>query len=227
MKNLKGRGKFITIISFLLLIIVMGGSARRGEHACRRDGLNEADDVSHNGSQRDRLKVSIEDPHYQDVVHRKGDNRILLENIPLKMDYTMVNPMGNGDVEFWARTNREDVENVTLVIIIEGRERQLTMIPRESDVVYQYYRSVLNSTESLSVYFNFLYQDGNVQYYATPGGFIREKPDPDRMFLYDPQTFPIFTTPDWAKHGVFYQIFSRPVPEWRSYQRSRFSGTVL
>lgn len=214
MKNLKESGKFITVISFFLLLNIMGGSTTSSEHAVVRDSFTDADDgMSHSGSQIEsdgkdgKNAVLIVDQQYQDVVNRKGDNRILLGNIPLKMDYTMVNPVGQGKVEFWTRANREDVENVTLVTIIGGREKRLTMIPQESDVVYQYYRAVLNLTKYMSAYFTFLYQDGNVDYFATPGGFVREKPDPDRMFLYDPQALPIFMTPDWAKHGVFYQIF--------------------
>ncbi|HSG27988.1 MAG TPA: glycoside hydrolase family 13 protein, partial [Candidatus Krumholzibacterium sp.] len=55
--------------------------------------------------------------------------------------------------------------------------------------------------------FCFVFFDGGKRFFATPAGFVEEKPDAGSMFEYSSDSLKPFFTPDWAKNGVFYQIF--------------------
>jgi len=154
-----------------------------------------------------RNSILMVDDTFQDVDNRRGDGSILTGNIPLKLDYTMVNPLDNGRVEFWARANQNDVDSVHLIYIWKGDEKRFEMVPQESDMVFQYFRGIVDFMEFNPVHFTFQYRDGDTRMYATPSGFMQHRPEGESMFLYDPGILTVFKTPDWAKHGIFYQIF--------------------
>ena len=154
-----------------------------------------------------RNAVLVVDDRFGDVINRKGDGRILVENVPLEFGYNMINPLDDGRIEFSTRMNTGDVESVHLYYSWHGETKRATLHYDGKDMVYDYYRCVIDQPEHGSIRFYFTYQDGDTVVYGTPKGIVNEKPETDSMFEYHPSLLPVFSTPDWAKNGVFYQIF--------------------
>jgi len=158
--------------------------------------------------QGSKNSIVIVDDSYPDVKFMKGDSSIFFSDISLNLDYSMVNSLDTGKIEFRTRAHRNDVEDIYLLYAVNGgKERAVRLIPGEADAVFRYYSVVLNVLKSSKISFTFLYSDGDKNYYATPGGFMHQKPDVDSMFKYSEKILEPFHTPGWAKKGVFYQIF--------------------
>ncbi len=152
--------------------------------------------------------VIVVDESFPDSKIEKGDGLMMNRDIPLTLDYSMVNPLSPTEIEFRARAHMNDVEGASLVYrVAGGGEKVVEMKPAESDGVYQYYRSVLGAPSTSTIRFAFRYRDGGKEFYATPAGFVGTAPAPDAMFVYSDKVLQPFFTPDWAKNGVFYQIF--------------------
>jgi len=151
--------------------------------------------------------VRVVDDALPDVVFARGDGRIRTDGIPLRLDYDMVNPLDAERVEFRTRTYRDDVERVILHAL-RGSDppETLSMERWGEDSFFTYYRTVLRVGDS-SIRFAFVLADGDRVLYAVPGGFREEPPPVDEMFHYSVEILPRFVTPDWAKDGIFYQIF--------------------
>lgn len=155
-----------------------------------------------------RNAVLVVDHRFQSIDNKPGDGQILVDNIKLNFDYTMVNPLQDDIVEFTTRANRNDVETIHLITWVRGK-RQVSppLILSGGDVAFQYYTTSMNIENGHTVHFSFMYKDGEKALYATPKGFLDEEPSSDMMFFYSEHLLPKFETPDWVKHGVFYQIF--------------------
>ena len=152
--------------------------------------------------------VIVVDDSFPDAVLEKGDGLIRTEDIPLKMDYSMVNPLDSTKIEFKTRAHTNDIEEARLIYSVDGKGLEtVDMKPYGSDNVYQYYRKVLNIPYTSEVYFVFEYMDGGKDVYATPHGFADKEPSRNEMFFYSEKVLEPFFTPDWAKDGIFYQIF--------------------
>jgi len=155
-----------------------------------------------------RNSVIMVDASYDDVSIEEGDGEMMTGDIPLVMDYSMVNPMSEDRIEFTARAHTGDVEHVQLLYTVDGGdERIVDMPPVAGDPVYTYYTVILEEPASSTIRFVFDYLDGGTHFFAAPGGFTEKKPAADAMFVYSPEELPPFFTPDWAKNGIFYQIF--------------------
>ncbi len=149
------------------------------------------------------------DETFEDAAHMKGDRIMALDDIPLQVDYSMVNPLDQDSIEFNTRAYREDVRSVTLIWCKEGSPEQSTpMISNGTDNVYEYFRAVLFVPVATPLFFTFRYEDGGESMYAAAGRFVKEKPKTAEMFFYDPSKLRPFYTPEWAKRGIFYQIFT-------------------
>ena len=154
-----------------------------------------------------RNSVIVVDERFDDIVTETGDGKIMHSDISLTMDYSMVNPLDENTIEFSAMAHTGDVESIELLYVAGGEEKIVEMEPSGEDVVYTYYRSILETPVDTKINFSFVYSDGETKLFATPTGFIAEKPGDEGMFLYADEVLEPFFTPDWAKDGVFYQIF--------------------
>jgi glycosidase len=165
-----------------------------------------ADDFTDDGF-GGRNSVIVVDDRFDSVTSERGDGKIMYRDIPLTLDYSMVNPLSPERIEFKTRAHRDDVESVQLLYDDGGGETAVDMKPEQEDMMYSYYRYVLDAPASKPVLFAFVFTDGGTRLFATPSGFGSDRPDENKMFRYDPDVLPPFYTPDWAKDGVFYQIF--------------------
>jgi glycosidase len=151
--------------------------------------------------------VIVVDDRYDDIKTELGDGLMMNKDISLVMDYSMVNPTSENSIEFKTRAHLGDVETVQMLYVVDGAEDIVEMTPYGEDVVFQYYRHVLDIPASKKVSFMFVFADGGELFFATPKGFTGERQAEGEMFQYDSEKIPPFFTPDWAKDGVFYQIF--------------------
>lgn len=165
-----------------------------------------ADDFADDGY-GGRNSVIVVDERFDEVTSEPGDGKIMYRDLPLTLDYSMVNPLSPGAIEFKTRAHRDDVESVQLLYVAGGAETVVDMEPAGEDVVYRHYRHVLEVPASEPVEFSFVFTDGGTRLFAVPSGFGADRPEAGSMFRYDPAALPPFYTPDWAKDGVFYQIF--------------------
>lgn len=152
--------------------------------------------------------VLIVDESFDDVKIELGDGEMMHRDIPFVMDYSMVNPLGPNKIEFRTRAHLDDVEDVYISYMVDGtKEEQKRMVPDQKDGVFQYYQAVLDVPASSHIRFMFAFADGDQVFYAKPGGIDTSKPLAGEMFEYTPEAIQPFFTPDWAKNGIFYQIF--------------------
>lgn len=156
-----------------------------------------------------RNSVIVVDDSFPESKIEKGDGLMMNRDIPLTLDYSMVNPLSPEKIEFRARAHMNDVEDVGLVYrVAGGAEKTVEMKADEADGVYQYYRAVVDAPSTSVINFAYRYKDGGTAFYATPAGFVSGKaPATDAMFVYSDKALEPFFTPEWAKNGVFYQIF--------------------
>jgi glycosidase len=142
------------------------------------------------------------------IQFKTGDGSIQTADIPFRLDYSMVNPLSDHQIEFSAKAYQNDVERIELVYQTEqDAEKTVQMIPGDSDGLFQFYHQTLNMPDSAMIRFAFRYVDGEKTLYFASHEFQSTKPTQAEMFLYSPKTLKRFETPDWAKNGVFYQIF--------------------
>ncbi len=96
---------------------------------------------------------------------------------------------------------RTDINNVDLVLLHSGDE-QYTMTVAERDDLYDYYEAEIQlGTEKFCYYFEII--SGMLRCFYDRAGLSRE-----RREQYDFCIIPGFTTPEWAKGAVMYQIFT-------------------
>lgn len=123
-------------------------------------------------------------------------------------------PVGEEKLYLQLRVKKNDLTKV--YIIYDGRFRNWDQSPPRykkeltkysSDHLYDYYQVEIEYSTTKFRYF-FLLDDGREQVYYTNYGLQTEKPDWKKCFEY---TYIAeqdrFTTPEWVKNGVFYQIF--------------------
>jgi glycosidase len=163
---------------------------------------------SYLGAGREPNAVIRVDKRFPGAFFHLKDGEIYSQNIPLVLNYSMLNPLDKSAVIVRTLSNRNDVEKVSLLYRLESEAlRSVDMNPLETDLVYQYWGTALDGLFFQPFRFVFQYTDGDTILYAAPGGFSGDLPAEAEWFSYDPVFYPPFTTPDWAKEGVFYQIF--------------------
>lgn len=153
--------------------------------------------------------VLIVDDRFNDAVFKKGDNKIFIDNIPVKIDYSLVDPVKENEYRFKARSFANDVDKVELVIRIgrEGKEKVIPLNVLCRGTVYDFYNINLK-VNKLPVYFTFKFTDGEKTIYQTPNGFIDKKPMLKSMYSFGRNEIKYFESPEWAKNGIIYQIFT-------------------
>ncbi len=118
----------------------------------------------------------------------------------MTMDYLRpTEPYKNGIADFRFRTGRDDVKEVTLVW---GDSRH-KMKKSESDDIFDFYDASLNvGSQPTAYYFEISGKNDDKFVYDKRGP--QERPMDSMLF----KLFPGFSTPDWAKGAVMYQIFT-------------------
>jgi len=152
------------------------------------------------------LTVSEDAPDVQFV---RGDGQIYTENIPVVLDYSMVNPLDDEWIEFKMRTQCSDVESVNLLVVGALDETDLYPLTlMGSDLLYDFYQTQIKvDKEEPYLWFTYEIVDGEKTIYISPEGIDETMPELDGMFYWSMDILPSFPAPDWAKDGVFYQIF--------------------
>ncbi|WP_106769121.1 alpha-glycosidase [Paenibacillus faecalis] len=110
------------------------------------------------------------------------------------------------------RTKRDDVTEVYALAgdkyLWDQTMEYIPMLKLASDELFDYWECEAKPPYRRLKY-GFLLQNGREKRWMTEYGFIEEPPaNPDRLFEYpfiNPED--VFTTPDWVKDAVFYQIF--------------------
>ncbi len=107
-------------------------------------------------------------------------------------------PMPDSDVVISFRTYRYNVDEVLLVV----DNKKIVMEKTDRDSQFDYYTATVR-VGSEKVYYYFEVHNGKTVCYYNQIGVIR-----DLNPYYNFQITPGFTTPDWAKGSVMYQIFT-------------------
>ncbi|MCM1497877.1 MAG: glycoside hydrolase family 13 protein [Clostridium sp.] len=107
-------------------------------------------------------------------------------------------PMPGDEVTVRFRTAKGNVDRVT--VICDGQRREMAIV--ESDAAFDYYSAKLPQIEKDKVEYYFEISAGNALCYYNKIG-VQTEVNPTYNF----SIMPGFTTPDWAKGAVIYQIF--------------------
>jgi glycosidase len=152
--------------------------------------------------------VRVVDERFPAVVAKKGDGVIATDGITHEQNANEVNNLGDGRVELTARAHRGDVErvyaNVTSSAASAAPVTHVSMQVANSDRAYDYFHATVDLRDGGTYVFE--YHDGATDLYLTPKGFT-SRPDSGGSFAFAASRFPAFTTPDWVKNAVIYQIF--------------------
>ena len=106
-------------------------------------------------------------------------------------------PMENESVRIRFRSGRENIDNVYLVY----GETRVEMMKVSNDRLFDYYESTIQlGTERIEYYFE-VHSGVVTCYYCSVGVCSSHEP------YYNFSITPSFTTPDWAKGAIFYQIY--------------------
>lgn len=153
--------------------------------------------------------VLMVDEDAPDVPFVRGDGQIHTDNIPVTLDYSMVNPLRKEWVEFKTRTQKGDVDSVRLHVIGDMDSSEVyTLDFLGSDPLYDYYQTRIRvKLEDPNLWFTYQIADGAKSLYICPSGITATMPGLDGMFYWSMDILPPFPAPEWARDGVFYQIF--------------------
>jgi len=156
-----------------------------------------------------RNSVIIVTDKFNNAVSIKGDSKIFAADIPVALNYSIVDPMGEGNYKFKAISFINDVDKVELILKTEeGKtERTILMSIKGSGTIYDYYNVKLY-IDKFPVYFVYKLTDGSKIVYQTPEGFIESKPSLNLMYCLKKNGVEPFKSPEWAKNGIIYQIFT-------------------
>lgn len=143
------------------------------------------------------------DDRYPEIEVKRGDGQVFSDGVSHSQGANEVNAVGGGRVQFTARAHIGDVEGIDLVTWNGATETVTPMRLANTDKVFEYYRAEV-ALGTGNVPYAFRYRDGAKSLWLGPKGLAAGTPD---KFTFDPAKFPPFTTPDWVRNGVIYQIF--------------------
>ncbi len=143
-------------------------------------------------------------------------------------------------VRLTLRTRRDDVRAGALILFENGRRRELPLVRRNQDALFDYWRAVAPLPARGPLRYAFRLQDGpSPRWYDARDWLVTPTFTP-QWFVLDPARFPVFAVPDWARDAVFYQIFpdrfangdptndgSNPIPWGGPPDSSRYMGGDL
>ena len=153
------------------------------------------------GGQNSVLEV---DDSFAAVAIERGDGRVFTDDLEPVFDYSTCNPLTATEIQLATRCHLDDVEGVELAYRIDGGDEVVTpMTAAETDPAYQTWRATVElpgADSTLEYVYRFL--DGGETVVLGARGVGSDDP-----YRYNRELLPPFTTPDWAKDGVIYQIF--------------------
>ncbi len=142
------------------------------------------------------------DDRFPSLEVKRGDGKLFPDGIEHAQGANEVNNLGGGRVQFTARAHIDDVEGVDLVTW--GPAETVTPMHRANvDKVFEYFRAEVKLPAG-NVAYAFRYRDGAKTWWLGAKGAGDGAPE---KFTFEPARFPAFTTPDWVRNGVIYQIF--------------------
>lgn len=144
--------------------------------------------------------VLVVDSSFDRMVMARGDGQILAEGLSHRQNAWELSRRSTGPLTVRTRAWRGDIEAAFLVA--DGVETEMQRF--DTDGSYDYYTADVSSNEQFSYRFRIV--DGNKELWLGPGG-AGASPEQSGAYVYDPDAVPPFSTPDWVKHGIFYQIF--------------------
>ncbi|MBD3368020.1 MAG: hypothetical protein GF405_07600 [Candidatus Eisenbacteria bacterium] len=151
--------------------------------------------------------VVVVDERFEDVALERGDGVITTFQLGHGRHAWEVSVARDGTVAFRTRVWTGDISDAALVI--EGA-RGSTSVPMErvdSDGLFDYLEAEVRTAATGTRFdYAFTLTDGDAELWLGPGGFA-ETGEAAGTFVFDAEAFPVFATPDWAKDGIFYQIF--------------------
>jgi glycosidase len=168
---------------------------------------DETADDFHPDGYGGRNSVVIVDDRFEDVTLERGDGAISTFQLGHGQHAWEVSVSSDGVVDIRTRVWSGDVEAVSLAIAGSRGETAVPMTRADSDGALDYLRAeVRTAAAGTSFEYAFHLEDGAEELWLGPNGFHGTAEAAGR-FSFDAAMFPVFATPDWAKDGVFYQIF--------------------
>jgi len=156
--------------------------------------------------------VVVVDDSFPGIELATGDGKIFTEGIEHRQTPGELNRVSDTELDLTVRTYQNDVQHVEVAWKASGGgEKGLVELePQGTDATFQYWRgSIVVPGGVPDLRYGILYEDGGTVLAGLPGGFVpaADELDPGEMFAYSEDLFPRFTTPDWVRDGVIYQIF--------------------
>ncbi|MFN8588951.1 MAG: alpha amylase N-terminal ig-like domain-containing protein [Candidatus Eisenbacteria bacterium] len=146
--------------------------------------------------------IRVVDERFPSLEVKRGDGKLFPDGIEHTQSANEVNALGGGRVQFTARAHLDDVDGVDLVTW--GPAETITTMHRaNTDKVFEYFRAEVKLPAG-NVPYAFRYRDGTKTWWLGAKGVTEAAPE---KFTFDPARFPAFTTPDWVRNGVIYQVF--------------------
>lgn len=154
-----------------------------------------------------RNSVIVVDDSFPVMTKERGDGRIFTDAIAHMEDAAGICLKDDGSAALRVTTMAGDVERVTVWLdSLDGPGRS-TGEPSGSDGALDYYTVYIDEEDvARSPAYVFEIADGQASVWLGADG-IAESRDKARMFALDAGSLTVFTTPDWVKDGIIYQIF--------------------
>lgn len=148
--------------------------------------------------------VIIVDERFPSVRIRRGDGKVLREEVAHLQNASMFSFVTHRIVEIKLRTSKGDVQRCEIIYISTNTNKSI-MEKEKPDANYDYFSIRISVNGGFLKYFFSIIDGENVFYYGVNGlHFAKERV---KSFVFDIKKKEPFLTPDWVKYAVFYQIF--------------------
>ncbi|MFB3895272.1 MAG: alpha amylase N-terminal ig-like domain-containing protein [bacterium] len=146
--------------------------------------------------------------------NKPNDGKIDIQSIFHSQESNFLDRLSSDSVLIRLRTNKNDVSKVVLQCISQNNQESIASplvsnIPLKLEMSsndHDYFATIIKLSNGE---FDYLFQvcDGKKAVWYSAGGISEQKPEPNKWFKTDLAQLFVFTTPDWAKNAVCYQIF--------------------
>ncbi|MDI6807578.1 MAG: alpha amylase N-terminal ig-like domain-containing protein [Candidatus Eisenbacteria bacterium] len=154
--------------------------------------------------------IRVGDYEKLNLPSKVGDGKILEEAIFHEPESPYLIMPSEQEIVVKLRVKRNDVAGCSLCTL-KPAKAVIPMSFYARDAVFEYYRVPLNASTDKVDYF-FSIEDGKRTILYWSGGKTEEKgkdmpPGGEIPFSYYPSSLNVFSTPEWARDAIFYQIF--------------------
>lgn len=154
-----------------------------------------------------RNSVIVVDESYPVLAIGRGDGRILEDGIAHHQDAWERSLNRDGSVTLRVRAWAGDVEQVELLLRGRVASSFPPVGPCDTDGTYDYFEVTVDSMAAVTAEaYAFRLLDGDASLWLGGGG-VSDDPSVAGWFNLDLSSLSAFSTPDWVKEGVIYQIF--------------------